>query len=132
MLAASLTLPLVDDFLFFIQFLIGEVRVQLRFAFIAISAAIVATTMAPPVIAGTLAGKCLSKFAEIKAHKEHWKVFAANVANDKQACGWTVGCPVKDTAIAKAMSECRVSERIHPGWVGPEGHLPLGVGTVIQ
>ena len=67
--------------------------------------------------AGAVVAKCLPKFNAVKSSGRHWKAFAANEPNKNgQSCGWTEGFPAKDTAISKAMSECRASERKHPTW----------------
>lgn len=67
--------------------------------------------------AGAAAGKCLSKFNEIVSTGHHWIAFAGNNPNSNgQSCGWTQAFPSKEAAKAKAMSECKVSEKGHPTW----------------
>ena len=65
-----------------------------------------------------LVGKsCVAKYKSVTAKGKHWTAFAANEANKAgQACGWAMQFPAKETAVGGAMSECRVSERIHPTW----------------
>ncbi len=69
-------------------------------------------------IAGPVTGKpCLAKYKSVKAKGKRWTAFAANQANKEgQACGWAMDFPARETAISGALSECRVSERIHPTW----------------
>ena len=75
------------------------------------------TGTSPVEAAGAVVAKCLPKFNAIKSSGKHWKAFAANTPNKNgQACGWTQAFPAKETAVSKAMSECRVSEGIHPTW----------------
>ncbi len=67
--------------------------------------------------AEAVTAKCLPKFSTIKSSGRHWKAFAANKPNKNgQSCGWTEGFPTKNAAVTKAMSECRVSEGLHPTW----------------
>lgn len=68
--------------------------------------------------ANPVTGKpCLAKYKSIKAKGKRWTAFAANQANKAgQACGWATEFPARETAISGALSECKVSERIHPTW----------------
>jgi hypothetical protein len=68
--------------------------------------------------ANPVTGKpCLAKYKSIKAKGKRWTAFAANKANKAgQACGWATEFPARETAISGALSECKVSERIHPTW----------------
>ena len=67
--------------------------------------------------ASSVAGKCIPKFEQIKKAGRHWTVFAGNLPNKNgQACGWVMNFPVRETAVSKALSECRASERDHPTW----------------
>lgn len=68
--------------------------------------------------ANPVTGKpCLTKYKSIKAKGRRWTAFAANKANKAgQACGWATEFPARETAISGALSECKVSERIHPTW----------------
>lgn len=83
---------------------------------------LIAALLIPSFSAGAQAnpvtGKpCLAKYKSVKAKGKRWTAFAANQANDAgQACGWATDFPARETAISGALSECKVSERIHPTW----------------
>jgi hypothetical protein len=89
---------------------------------LAIASLLVAALFVPALSvdseANPVTGKpCLAKYKSIKAKGKRWTAFAANQANKAgQACGWATEFPARETAISGALSECKVSERIHPTW----------------
>ena len=75
--------------------------------------------MSTPSVAGAelAVAKCVPPLKKVRSSGKRWSAFAANKPNKNgQACGWTTGFPIKQTAVTMALSECRVSEKKHPTW----------------
>jgi hypothetical protein len=60
---------------------------------------------------------CLPNYKKWQKRDRHWKAFALNNWNSGgQICGWASGYPTKQSAVSRAMKECRKNSTKSPSF----------------